>query len=109
MSGLEILGAVAASIEVVKTIRSSVAFFNDVRSAPKHHNQQQDLRLRLLMQITNFESWCEEVGVSGLVTLENTQERKVLQQRLEIDLRLTNNDIAKFTLEVIVRLKDKFK
>ena len=112
MSGLEILGAVAASIEVVKAIRSSIAFLNDARNVPKHVNQQHDLRLQLVVQITTFESWCEEIGVSGLRVLgdlENSRERETMQQRLEVDLRLANNDIARSVLEMIVRLKDKFE
>ena len=85
MSGLEILGTVAASVEVVKTIRSSLVFLRDIRNTPKHLLQQSDLHHHLLVQAEVFESWRESIGITDFERSENTKD---LQNSVDLQRRL---------------------
>jgi len=112
MLGIEILGAVAASIEVIKVLRSSLLVLNNARDVPKQVRQQRDMHFRLLVQTEVFESWCETIGISKFQyskELEGTQEYTDLQRILEAHLRLANNSVAESTLGSVVRLRDKFE
>jgi hypothetical protein len=111
MSGLEILGAIAASIEVIKTVRSSLLFLNDARNVPKHLLQQQDMHFSLVVQMGEFESWCAAIGIPEFQHLQDhdiTTGNLDAQRKLEVDLRLANTAVAKATLGSVLRLKDKF-
>jgi hypothetical protein len=117
MSGLEILGAIASSFELVKVIHSSLSFLNQARNGSQHAVEQRDMHFHLLMQAIRFEWWCEAIDISDIIQLkaenpkylEKTQQYADFQRRLEVDLRLTNDAVANLTLETLKGLKEKFE
>lgn len=64
MSGLEVLSAVAACVELVRVVHSALTLLNDARETSKHATEQYDLQFILLVQATRHEAWCNELGMS---------------------------------------------
>ncbi|KAM0496257.1 hypothetical protein ACHAP8_007518 [Fusarium lateritium] len=117
MSGIEVLGAVAACFELSKILHSLLTVADEARDTYKDGGEWGELRFHLLVQVVSFESWCKELGISGsLDTVKSSPKRRcgesqndVLEKRLRTGLRLDNKDISEATVVALGRLTTKFK
>lgn len=117
MSGLEILGGVAASVQLVDVIQSSLRFLGEARNASKHASEQRDMHFHLVVQAIQFEGWCAAIKIPNIICLkeanpntwQDSQEFVDLRRRLGTDLRFGNGSIADLTLKTLGGLKVKFE
>lgn len=115
-TGLEVLGAVAASIELVGVAKSCLLAFNDLRNSDQPSKEQQELHFRLLTQGVKFERWCETLGVQDMIALaesnpkgwKQTNEWKAFERAMTFELRFKNGDMARLTLDIVKNMKLKF-
>ncbi|KAF5582073.1 serine threonine kinase [Fusarium pseudoanthophilum] len=117
MSGIEVLGAVAACFELSKILHSLLTVVDDARVVYKDGAEWGELRFHLLVQVLNFESWCKELGISGSLDIVNSSPERnceasqnaVLEGRLRTGLRLDNKAISEATIDALRSLTTKFK
>ena len=117
MAGLETLGSVAASVQLVQAIHSSLKFLGEARKASKHASEQRDMHFHLVVQAIQFEGWCAGIGIPNIILLKeanpdtwkDSQEFTDLRKRLGADLRFGNGSIADLTLQTLGGLKEKFE
>ncbi|KAF4953669.1 hypothetical protein FSARC_12354 [Fusarium sarcochroum] len=117
MSGLEVLGAVAACFQLSEILHSLLTVFDDARETYKDGTEWGELRFHLLVQVLNFESWCKELGVSGSLDLIRSSsegngketQNEILEHRLRTGLRLDNKAISEATIDALRSLTTKFK
>ncbi|KAI3337492.1 hypothetical protein HD806DRAFT_476834 [Xylariaceae sp. AK1471] len=116
MSGLEVLGAAAAAIELFKVARSCLSICNDLRKTKLHSEEQTQLQFQLVAQSIKFERWCEKLGVQEMIQLANsnpqhwaaTTKFTQFETLLTSQLRFKNNDTARLTITVLENVEQKF-
>jgi hypothetical protein len=116
MSGLEALGAAAASIELFKLARSCLSICNDLRKTKLHSDEQTQLQFQLVAQSTKFERWCEKLGVQKMIRLAElnpddwkaTSEFAQFEALLTSQLRFKNDNTARLTINILETVKQKF-
>ena len=115
-TGLDILGAVAASLELVKIAKSCLSVFNDLRRVDQQSKDQQELHFRLVTQGLKFERWCATLRVQDMIGLlesnpkgwRQTKEFENFEEVLKSQLRFKNEDMARLTLDILRNMKQKF-
>lgn len=115
-TGLEILGAVAASLELVKIAKSCLSVFNDLRHVDQQSKDQQELHFRLVVQGLKFEKWCTTLGVQDMIGLvesnpkdwKQTKAFENFEETLNSQLRFKNADMARLTLNILRDMRQKF-
>ena len=117
MSGLEVLGAIASSIELAKVIHSYISFIREASHTSKHEAEQTDFHFHLLMEVIRFETWCESIGAATTFKLDTDDSRgwkqpektAQLKQHLDFELRISNEAVARLTLASVRGLAQKFE
>lgn len=108
-SGLEVLGAVAASLELVKVARSCVVLFNDLRHVEVQDTERRGLQFHFYVQGVRFERWCSCLGIQDMFDLSTsdsaawTRSRRVesFEGVLQSQLHFKNSRYAHLTLSVL--------
>ncbi|VUC29225.1 unnamed protein product [Clonostachys rosea] len=116
-TGLEILGAVAASLEIFKVAKSCLSLFHDVHHINLQHRQHRDAHLILVVQGLRFERWCSSLGILDLIQSQESnpeprktdEEIKKLAERLAIDINLRNAAFQQLALNALRSLMERFQ
>lgn len=117
MSGLEILGAVAAAVDLAKVLHSCLKFLAQIRHGFRHLVEQRGMCLHLVVQAIQFERWCDIIQASEVIQLMESDPRGWPNQppfvkfhrRLASDLRFDNDGIAQLVIHTVHDLKKKFE
>ncbi|KAK6194331.1 hypothetical protein LQW54_011558 [Pestalotiopsis sp. IQ-011] len=108
-SGLEVLGAVAASLELVKVAKSCLVLFNDLRHVEIQDTERRGLQFHFYVQGVRFERWCSCLGIQDMFNLSTsdsaawTRSRRVesFEGVLQSQLHFKNSRYAHLTLSVL--------
>ncbi|KAF2962773.1 hypothetical protein GQX73_g10805 [Xylaria multiplex] len=114
--GLEILGSVAASLELVKVAKSCLSIFNELRHAEIQERDQGDMQFHLIVQGLKFDSWCSSLGIQNMFELSGIspdqwqQKSKVkeFEDLLQSQLRFRSQDLAAVVLKTLKSMEQKF-
>ncbi|KAL1846415.1 hypothetical protein Daus18300_014258 [Diaporthe australafricana] len=116
--GLEILGAVAASVQLVQVVGTCLSIVKEVKSISLVARDQNAAHFDLLVQALKFEKWCAALGIQEM--LKGTEQgqgachdgMKDRQTRFEgtivSQLRLGDPKLEQLTLETVKDLREKF-
>ncbi|MCJ1329121.1 hypothetical protein MMC10_005798 [Thelotrema lepadinum] len=115
MSGLEVVGGIAACIALTKTLKSCLEFLLEIREGLSR--DKDPLIFCLLLEEAKFRRWCEAVGASGMIKVvaadpqhwRDTDAWKLFQRNLEKTLRLDNEQIATITLRIVEAMEARFR
>lgn len=116
-TGIEILGAVSASLEIVKVAKACLSVFNGVRNISLAIGEQSDAHFSLVVQGIKLERWCSSVGIQDVIRIQaskhpkesqRAEEMAVLQNVLMPQLRLKNIDIYAVTQSALEGMRKKF-
>ncbi|KAK7948964.1 uncharacterized protein PG986_009850 [Apiospora aurea] len=112
----EVVGTIAACLELAKTLHAAIVFIDGARDVSKHATEQRRIRLQLVTELHRFQAWCDEIGVPSLAQgQENllhdvTTNEKVFAKRIRgSDLRLDSRDLSKLTAEILLDMQRKFE
>jgi len=115
-TGLEVLGAVAASLELVKLAGACLSICKDIQ-ANGNHADQQDGRFNLLTQAWRFEKWCSALDILDIIAVQQQQpsnwdatpEFQRFEQALTMQLRLKNELLAPVIIATLVNMQEKLE
>ncbi|KAI0811594.1 hypothetical protein GGR55DRAFT_108346 [Xylaria sp. FL0064] len=115
-TGLEILGGVAASLELVKVAKSCLSIFNDLRHADIQERDQGDMQFHFIVQGLKFDSWCSSLGIQSMFELSDAspdqwrQKDKVkeFEDLLQSQLRFRSQSLAALVLRTLKSMEQKF-
>jgi hypothetical protein len=116
MSGREVLGAVAASLELVKVAKSCLSTFNDLRRVDIQEKEQKELQFHFIVQGLKFDRWCSHLGIQGMFDLSETDAKQwkrlnqvtAFEGVLQSQLRFKNRDLARLILSILKDINGKF-
>jgi hypothetical protein len=80
---MEVLGAVAASLELVKVAKSCLSTFNDLRRMDIQEKEQKELLFHFIVQGFAFDRWCSSLGIQGMLDLSE-QDSKQWEQLIQV-------------------------
>ncbi|KAK8093789.1 hypothetical protein PG997_000474 [Apiospora hydei] len=111
----EIIGTIAACIELAKTLHAAILFIDVARDVSEHATEQRRTRLLLVAEIYKFRAWCDEIGVPNLVQGPEdrnccpSMDEEVFAQKIrESDLRLDNESLIGLTTAILLDMKEHF-
>ncbi|KAK0644255.1 hypothetical protein B0T16DRAFT_417396 [Cercophora newfieldiana] len=115
-TGLEVLGAVAASLELVKVASVCLSICKDFQ-ATGVHTDQQDARFNLLTQAWRFEKWCSALGILEVIMgpqqrpgeWNATPEFERFKASLVTQLRLEDELVASIILATLANMQEKLQ
>ncbi|GAW20368.1 hypothetical protein ANO14919_098730 [Xylariales sp. No.14919] len=115
-TGLEILGSVAASLELVKVAKSCLSIFNELRHANIQERDQEDMQFHFIVQGIKFDSWCSSLGIQSVFELSEIspdqwqkQKRvKEFENILQSQLRFRSQSLADLVLKILKSMEQKF-
>ncbi|PKS08199.1 hypothetical protein jhhlp_005475 [Lomentospora prolificans] len=115
-SGLEVLGAVAASLELVKVASACLSTVNELRNVSLQAREQKDAHLNLFIQGLRFERWCSALGIQEVIGTMKARpkdwgeaaEITSFGNTLKKTLRLTSPEFVQLTLAALSGMRDKF-
>ncbi|KAK8134684.1 hypothetical protein PG984_006696 [Apiospora sp. TS-2023a] len=112
----EVVGTIAACIELAKTLHAAISFIEGARNTSKHATEQRRIRLQLVAEIYKFRAWCDEIGVSNLAqgpedrTFHTSINAEVFTRKIrESDLRLNNGSLSRLTTDILLDMKANFE
>lgn len=108
-SGLEVVGALAASLELVKVAKSCLVLFNDLRHVEIRDMERRGLQFHFYVQGVRFERWCSCLGIQDMFDLSTSDNAAWIQSRrvesfevlLQSQLHFKNSKYADLTLSVL--------
>ncbi|KAI1335947.1 hypothetical protein F5Y15DRAFT_221141 [Xylariaceae sp. FL0016] len=115
-SGLEILGGIAASLELVKVAKSCLSTFNDLRHADIQESDQRIVQFHFIVQGLKFDGWCSSLGIQNMFELSGmdsdkwsqTAKVKEFEELLQSELRFKNQSLAALVLSTLKSMNLKF-
>lgn len=117
MSGLEILGAVAASVQLVRVAQSCLGLIHEISKGCKHKDETEFMHFLLLAEAVAFDRWCAANMISDMIDLkqispnswEQSSSFTEFRKKLEENLRFSNGNIADIVLRFVTFLEEKFQ
>ncbi|RYP36003.1 hypothetical protein DL767_003570 [Monosporascus sp. MG133] len=114
-TGLEVLGAVAASLELVRIAAVCLSICKDFQSIGSR-TEQQDAHFNLLTQAWRFEKWCSALGILDIIAVQREQpddwnatlEFERFKEALTKQLRLKNELLVPITLVTLGNMQKMF-
>ncbi|KAI1293940.1 hypothetical protein F5Y03DRAFT_326853 [Xylaria venustula] len=114
--GLEILGGIAASLELVKVAKSCLSTFNELRHADIQERDQGDMQFHFIVQGLKFDSWCSSLGIQSMFELseispdqwQRKSKVKEFEDLLQSQLRFKSQDLAALVLKILKSMEQKF-
>ncbi len=115
-TGLEILGGVAASLELIKVAKSCLSTFSELHHADIQERDQADMQFLFIVQGLKFNSWCSSLGIQSMFELSEIspsqwqQKTKVKQfeDLLQSQLRFGSQNPAALVLKILKSMEQKF-
>ncbi|KAI1129157.1 hypothetical protein F5Y10DRAFT_291397 [Nemania abortiva] len=115
-TGFEILGGVAASLELVKVAKRCLSLLNALRQVDIQESDQGDMQFHLIVQGLKFDSWCCSLGIKDMFELSEIspdqwkQKSKVkeFEDFLQSQLRFRSQDLVAATLRTLKSMEHKF-
>ncbi|KAI1419577.1 hypothetical protein F5Y12DRAFT_231993 [Xylaria sp. FL1777] len=116
VTGLEILGGVAASLELVKVAKSCLSTFNELRHADIQERDQGDMQFHFIVQGLKFDNWCSSLGIQSMfelsdISLDQWQQKNKVKEfgdLLQSQLRFRNESLATQVLRTLRSMDQKF-
>ncbi|KAK8039779.1 prion-inhibition and propagation-domain-containing protein [Apiospora rasikravindrae] len=112
----EVVGTIAACIELAKTLHAAIVFIDGARDVSKHATEQRQIQLQLRIELHRFQAWCDEIGIPSLVqghensTYDVTTNEEVFVKRIrESDLRLDSRGLSELTAEILLDMQRNFE
>ncbi|KAF6807633.1 hypothetical protein CSOJ01_08074 [Colletotrichum sojae] len=113
--GLEILGAVAASVQLVQVAQTCLTIVKDIKRIAPLTREQNDARFSLLIQALWFEKWCMALGVQkalpdqGRSTCDHAvlNDQASFQGTARLRLGAGNSDLTKLISEALKDMKER--
>lgn len=117
MSGLEILGAIAASVELVRVAQSCLSLIHEVSKGCKYKNEIEFMHFLLLAEAVVFDRWCAANMISEMIDLKQISPNGWVQssrftdfrKKLEENLRFGKGNIADIVLRFVTCLEEKLQ
>ncbi|KAK5637043.1 hypothetical protein RRF57_012755 [Xylaria bambusicola] len=115
-TGLEVLGGVAASLELVKITKSCLLSFNELRNADMQQRAQGDIQFHFIVQGLKFDRWCSSLGIQSMFELSEMSpsqwqqkvEVKEFEDLLQDRLRFRSHNLATLVLRILKSMEQKF-
>lgn len=115
---MEVIGAVAASVQLVQIAGTCLSIVAEVRSISLVARDQNAAHFDLLVQALRFEKWCAALGIQEM--LKGTEQgqdacRQGMEDRqtrlggtIRSQLRLGNPKLEQLTVETLKDMREKF-
>ncbi|KAI0502868.1 hypothetical protein F5B22DRAFT_631643 [Xylaria bambusicola] len=115
-TGLEVLGGVAASLELVKITKSCLSTFNELRNADIQARAQGDIQFHFIVQGLKFDRWCSLLGIQNMFELSEMSpsqwqqkvEVKEFEDLLQDRLRFRSHNLVTLVLRTLKSMEQKF-
>jgi hypothetical protein len=115
-TGLEILGGIAASLELVKVAKDCLSVFNEIRHVGIQDRERQVLQFHFVVQGLKFERWCSALEVQDMFDLAELDKKTWAQSSrvekfvdgLQSKLRFKNAKYAELTISILLDMSLKF-
>ena len=115
-SGIEIIGAIAASVELVKLAKKGLTIFNEIRHVNIVSAELKEWQFRTITQGLKFEWWCSTLGIQDMIELgkgnpqwQDTEEFQLYEKNLESELRFRSEDMIRLTIDMVKNMNYKFE
>lgn len=115
-TGIEIVGAIAASIELVKLAKKGLTIFNKIRHVALISTELKEWQFRTVTQGVKFEWWCSTLRIQEMIELgkenpqwQDTEEFQRYQKNLETELRFKSEDMVRLTIDMVKNMNHKFE
>ncbi|KAF6827128.1 hypothetical protein CPLU01_09294 [Colletotrichum plurivorum] len=113
--GLEIFGAVAASVQLIQVAQTCLTIVKDIKRITPLTREQNDARFSLLIQALWFEKWCMILGIQeslpdhGRSTCEDAvlNDHASLQGTPRLKLGAGNSELTKLISEALKDMKER--